>query len=259
MGPLVKRDLGVGRTYRRARRLPSRRSRRGDPQTAVFFTDCPDDLLCALAGRAGIDPGLAELEERRVEVAAARGCVAVVSSLIPWESRNPGPAAPCVAPVKFDSDGAPRRAGLFDATNLPPLVALVRSSGPASDRIDRDQRNRESAREGGALHDSGSRIQGVLGKFGDMSEGLARSTEDLRRARALPSRARSRTPWCSCSSRIAWARSWRRWSGGMTDLDDRARARGARRAAADRYPQATWRRWSGLAIRLTNSAAIIQQ
>ncbi len=38
-----------------------------------------------------------------------------------------------------------------------------------------------SVREGEALHDSGSRIQGVLGQFSDMSAGLARSTEDLRR------------------------------------------------------------------------------
>ncbi len=38
-----------------------------------------------------------------------------------------------------------------------------------------------SAREGEALHDSGNRIQGVLGRFSDMSAGLARSSEDLRR------------------------------------------------------------------------------
>lgn len=37
-----------------------------------------------------------------------------------------------------------------------------------------------SAREGEALRDSRSRIRGVLGRFGDMSEGLARSTENLR-------------------------------------------------------------------------------
>lgn len=38
-----------------------------------------------------------------------------------------------------------------------------------------------SAREGEALHDSGTRIQGVLSQFSEMSAGLARSTEDLRR------------------------------------------------------------------------------
>lgn len=38
-----------------------------------------------------------------------------------------------------------------------------------------------SVREGEALHDSGSRIQGVLGQFGEMSAGLAHSTEELRR------------------------------------------------------------------------------
>ncbi len=38
-----------------------------------------------------------------------------------------------------------------------------------------------SVREGEALRDSGSRIQGVLVQFSEMSEGLARSSEDLRR------------------------------------------------------------------------------
>jgi methyl-accepting chemotaxis protein len=37
-----------------------------------------------------------------------------------------------------------------------------------------------SEREGEALRDSSSRIQSVLGRFGDMSEGLARSADNLR-------------------------------------------------------------------------------
>lgn len=44
-----------------------------------------------------------------------------------------------------------------------------------------DSNETVSAREGEALHDSGNRIQGVLGQFSEMSAGLARSTEDLRR------------------------------------------------------------------------------
>lgn len=38
-----------------------------------------------------------------------------------------------------------------------------------------------SVREGEALRDSGNRIQGVLVQFSELSEGLARSSEDLRR------------------------------------------------------------------------------
>lgn len=44
-----------------------------------------------------------------------------------------------------------------------------------------DTNEQVAARESDALRDSGNRIQGVLGKFGDMSVGLSRSTEDLRR------------------------------------------------------------------------------
>jgi len=47
------------------------------------------------------------------------------------------------------------------------------------------ENNEQAAvREGEALHDSSSRIQSVLGRFGEMSEGLARSTEQLRRESA---------------------------------------------------------------------------
>lgn len=44
-----------------------------------------------------------------------------------------------------------------------------------------DSNETVSVREGEALQDSGNRIQGVLGQFSDMSEGLTRSTEELRR------------------------------------------------------------------------------
>lgn len=44
-----------------------------------------------------------------------------------------------------------------------------------------DSNETVAQREGEALRDSGNRIQGMLGKFGQMSAGLARSSEDLRR------------------------------------------------------------------------------
>lgn len=44
-----------------------------------------------------------------------------------------------------------------------------------------DSNETVAQREGDALRDSGNRIQGMLGKFGEMSAGLARSAEDLRR------------------------------------------------------------------------------
>jgi methyl-accepting chemotaxis protein len=80
-----------------------------------------------------------------------------------------------------------------------------------------------SAREGEALHDSGSRIQGVLGKFSDMSEGLARSTEDLRReSGAIKGEIEESMVQLQFQDRVGQIMA--QVVGSMRDLDDRASA-----------------------------------
>jgi methyl-accepting chemotaxis protein len=80
-----------------------------------------------------------------------------------------------------------------------------------------------SAREGEALHDSGNRIQGVLGKFSDMSEGLARSTEDLRReSGAIKGEIEESMVQLQFQDRVGQIMS--QVVGSMRDLDERAEA-----------------------------------
>ncbi len=80
-----------------------------------------------------------------------------------------------------------------------------------------------SAREGEALHDSGNRIQGVLGRFSDMSEGLARSTEDLRReSGAIKGEIEESMVQLQFQDRVGQIMA--RVVGSMTDLDDRVGA-----------------------------------
>ncbi|HEY5758667.1 MAG TPA: methyl-accepting chemotaxis protein [Steroidobacter sp.] len=80
-----------------------------------------------------------------------------------------------------------------------------------------------SAREGEALHDSGNRIQGVLGKFSDMSEGLARSTEDLRReSGAIKGEIEESMVQLQFQDRVGQIMA--QVVGSMRDLDDRAGA-----------------------------------
>jgi methyl-accepting chemotaxis protein len=80
-----------------------------------------------------------------------------------------------------------------------------------------------SAREGEALHDSGNRIQGVLGKFSDMSEGLARSTEDLRReSGAIKGEIEESMVQLQFQDRVGQIMA--QVVGSMRDLDERAEA-----------------------------------
>lgn len=80
-----------------------------------------------------------------------------------------------------------------------------------------------SAREGEALHDSGNRIQGVLGKFSDMSEGLARSTENLRReSSAIKGEIEESMVQLQFQDRVGQIMA--QVVGSMSDLDDRAGA-----------------------------------
>jgi methyl-accepting chemotaxis protein len=80
-----------------------------------------------------------------------------------------------------------------------------------------------SAREGEALHDSGSRIQGVLGKFSEMSEGLARSAEDLRReSSVIKGEIEESMVQLQFQDRVGQIMS--QVVSSMTDLDDRAGA-----------------------------------
>ena len=80
-----------------------------------------------------------------------------------------------------------------------------------------------SEREGAALHDSGNRIQGVLGKFGDMSAGLARSTEDLRReSSAIKNEIEESMVQLQFQDRVGQIMA--QVVGSMRDLDGRAHA-----------------------------------
>lgn len=80
-----------------------------------------------------------------------------------------------------------------------------------------------SAREGEALHDSGNRIQSVLGKFGDMSEGLARSAEDLRReSGAIKGEIEDSLVQLQFQDRVGQIMA--QVVGSMRDLDERAGA-----------------------------------
>ena len=80
-----------------------------------------------------------------------------------------------------------------------------------------------SVREGEALHDSGSRIQGVLGQFSDMSAGLARSTEELRReSSAIKDEITESMVQLQFQDRVGQIMA--QVVGSMCDLDDRANA-----------------------------------
>jgi methyl-accepting chemotaxis protein len=80
-----------------------------------------------------------------------------------------------------------------------------------------------SAREGEALHASGNRIQGVLGKFSDMSEGLARSSEELRReSSAIKGEIEESMVQLQFQDRVGQIMA--QVVGSMADLDDRAGA-----------------------------------
>ncbi|MBL8268458.1 methyl-accepting chemotaxis protein [Steroidobacter sp.] len=80
-----------------------------------------------------------------------------------------------------------------------------------------------SAREGVALHDSGNRIQGVLGRFGDMSAGLAQSTEDLRReSSAIKNEIEESMVQLQFQDRVGQIMA--QVVGSMRDLDERANA-----------------------------------
>lgn len=80
-----------------------------------------------------------------------------------------------------------------------------------------------SAREGEALQDSGNRIQGVLGQFSDMSAGLARSTEDLRReSSAIKGEIEESMVQLQFQDRVGQIMA--QVVGSMNDLDERVNA-----------------------------------
>lgn len=80
-----------------------------------------------------------------------------------------------------------------------------------------------SVREGEALKDSGSRIQGVLGQFSDMSAGLARSSEDLRReSSVIKDEITESMVQLQFQDRVGQIMA--QVVGSMRDLDDRAQA-----------------------------------
>jgi methyl-accepting chemotaxis protein len=80
-----------------------------------------------------------------------------------------------------------------------------------------------SAREGEALHESGDRIQGVLGKFGEMGEALAGSTEELRReSNAIKDEIGESMVQLQFQDRVGQIMA--QVVGSMTDLQDRADA-----------------------------------
>jgi methyl-accepting chemotaxis protein len=80
-----------------------------------------------------------------------------------------------------------------------------------------------SVREGEALHESGTRIQGVLGQFSEMSAGLARSTEDLRReSSVIKDEITESMVQLQFQDRVGQIMA--QVVGSMSDLDERANA-----------------------------------